>query len=30
MTNNWKIDGAKDQKFVDLVGEQIDNWFKSH
>jgi len=24
MTNNWKIDGAKDQKFVDLIGEQIE------
>jgi hypothetical protein len=26
MTNNWKIDGAKDQKFVDAVGEQIEKW----
>jgi hypothetical protein len=24
LTHNWKIDGAKDQKFVDAVGEQID------
>jgi hypothetical protein len=27
MTNNWKIDQAKDQKFVDAIGEQIDEWF---
>lgn len=26
MTNNWKIDGAKDQKFVDAVGEVIEKW----
>jgi len=26
MTHHWKIDGAKDQKFVDAVGEQIENW----
>jgi hypothetical protein len=26
LTHNWKIDGAKDQKFVDAVGEQIENW----
>lgn len=24
MTHNWKIDGAKDQKFVDAIGEQIE------
>jgi hypothetical protein len=27
MTHHWKIDGAKDQKFVDLIGEQIEQWF---
>lgn len=26
MTNNWKIDGAKDQKFIDTIGEQIEKW----
>ena len=26
MTNNWKIDGAKDQKFVDAIGGQIEKW----
>ncbi|MGZ3939886.1 MAG: hypothetical protein ACXVLT_14950, partial [Flavisolibacter sp.] len=26
MTHNWRIDNAKDQKFVDAVGEQIENW----
>jgi len=26
LTNNWKIDGAKDQKFVDAVGKEIENW----
>lgn len=25
LTNNWKIDGAKDQKFVDAVGKEIEN-----
>jgi hypothetical protein len=29
MTNNWKIDGAKDPKFVDTIGEQIAEWFGS-
>ncbi len=24
LTNNWKIDGAKDQKFVDAIGEEIE------
>jgi hypothetical protein len=28
LKNNWKIDGAKDQKFVDLVGEEIEEWYK--
>lgn len=26
MTNSWKIDGAKDQKFVDAIGEEIEKW----
>jgi hypothetical protein len=26
MTHNWKIDGAKDQKFVDAIGEEIEKW----
>lgn len=26
MSHNWKIDGVKDQKFVDVVGEQIEKW----
>jgi hypothetical protein len=26
LTHNWKIDGAKDQKFVDAIGEQIEKW----
>src|SRR5215204_1166181 len=26
LTNNWKIDGAKDQKFVDAVGKEIEKW----
>jgi hypothetical protein len=29
MTNNWKIDGAKDQKFVDAIGQQIEDWYNS-
>jgi hypothetical protein len=28
MTNNWKIDGAEDPKFVDTIGEQIQEWFE--
>ena len=27
LTNNWKIDGAKDQKYVDAIGEKLDEWF---
>lgn len=26
LTNNWKIDGAKDQKFVDVIGKEIETW----
>lgn len=26
MTSNWKIDGAKDQKFVDAIGAEIEQW----
>ena len=26
MTHNWRTDNAKDQKFVDAVGERIENW----
>jgi hypothetical protein len=28
MKNGWKIDGAKDQKFVDAIGEEIEDWYK--
>ncbi len=28
MKNNWKIDGAKDQNFVDLIGNEIEDWYK--
>jgi hypothetical protein len=28
MKNNWKIDGAKDQELVDIIGSQIDEWYK--
>lgn len=28
LKNNWKIDGSKDQKFVDLIGHEIENWHK--
>ena len=28
LKNNWKIDGAKDQKFVDAVGEKIEEWYR--
>jgi hypothetical protein len=29
MKNGWKIDGAKDQKLVDKIGEEISEWFDS-
>ena len=28
MKNNWKIDGAEDRDFVDVIGMQIEDWFK--
>jgi len=28
MRNGWKIDRAEDQKFVDVIGEEIEDWFK--
>jgi hypothetical protein len=28
LKNNWKIDGAKDQKFVDAIGEKIEEWYQ--
>jgi len=28
LTNNWKIDGAKDQKFVDAIGDEIEKSYK--
>jgi hypothetical protein len=28
MTNSWKIDGAKDQKFVTQIGKQIEEWYE--
>jgi len=27
MKNNWKIDGAEDQKFVDEIGREIEEWY---
>ena len=27
LTHNWRIDGAPDQKFVDAIGERIEEWF---
>lgn len=27
MKNGWKIDGVKDQKMVDQIGEEITNWY---
>ena len=29
MKNGWKIDGVKDQKMVDRMGEEIEKWFGS-
>lgn len=29
LTNNWKIDGAKDQDFVDAIGNKIEEWYNS-
>lgn len=29
MKNGWKIDGAKDQKLVDKIGDEISEWFAS-
>ncbi|HEX6333943.1 MAG TPA: hypothetical protein VFZ78_06935 [Flavisolibacter sp.] len=26
-TRNWKIDGVKDQKFVDAIGTEIEKWY---
>jgi hypothetical protein len=28
MTRSWKIDGAKDQKLVTLIGKQIQEWYE--
>ena len=28
MKNGWKIDRAEDKKFVDAIGEEIEDWFK--
>jgi hypothetical protein len=28
LKNNWKIDGVKDQKFVDAIGEKIEEWYQ--
>ena len=28
MKNGWKIDRAEDQKFVDTIGEEIEDWYK--
>jgi len=28
LTHNWRIDGAQDQKFVDAIGEKIEEWFR--
>jgi len=27
LTHNWKIDGATDQKFVDAIGKEIEEWY---
>lgn len=27
LTHNWKIDGATDQKFVDTIGKEIEEWY---
>lgn len=27
LKSGWKIDGAKDQKFVDVIGEKIEEWY---
>lgn len=27
LKSGWKIDGAKDQKFVSLIGEKIEEWY---
>jgi hypothetical protein len=27
LTRQWKIDGATDPKFVNTIGEQIEQWF---
>jgi hypothetical protein len=28
MAHNWKIDGATDQKFVDAIGNEINEWYQ--
>ena len=28
LTRQWKIDGAEDPKFVNAIGEQIQQWFE--
>lgn len=28
LKSGWKIDGAKDQKFVDAIGERIEEWYQ--
>ena len=28
LKNGWKIDGTKDQKFVDAIGEEIEDWYQ--
>jgi hypothetical protein len=28
LTHNWRIDGVKDQKFVDAIGKQIEDWYE--
>jgi len=28
MKNSWKIDRAEDQKFVDAIGQEIEDWYK--
>ena len=27
LTHNWRIDGATDQKFVDTIGKEIEEWY---
>jgi hypothetical protein len=28
LTSSWRIDGAKDQKLVTMIGKQIEEWYE--